>query len=260
MIWKAFHASVIGTSHVDRQLPCQDACDAWVSESGATFIAAVADGAGSASRSERGASQCVSAVMQDLKAFFQTADAEIAPLDPVEESKSQLLEVLARVREKLINAAADLEVDPSELACTLVGVVAVLPGRGFLFHIGDGAGIVQFVDAAVPAVVSHPENGEYSNETWFITHESWKDHVRVTPFDGAVETIGIMSDGAMPFTLARDRNSLFSGFITPIAKYLRDRSVEEGNNGLRSILGSERTNSITNDDKTLVLGFTHEVT
>ena len=48
---------------------------------------------------------------------------------------------------------------------------------------------------------------------------------------------------------------LFPGFIDPIEDYLRKNSIEDGNRGLLSILTSERTNSITNDDKTLVLAF-----
>lgn len=253
MSWSVYRAVAIGTSHMERQLPCQDACQAWVS--GNLLVAAVADGAGSASHSELGSELCVNAVVEGLKSFFESDAEQSADVDVLALSQTHLTDIINGVREKIFELAASNGLEPRDLACTLIGVVARLPGNGYFFHIGDGAGVAQFSDTTLPAVVSHPENGEYSNETWFLTHEAWKDHVRLTPFVDPIDTIAIMSDGSMPFALTKDRCSLFPGFISPVARYLKERSTEEGNIGLQALLESERTNSITNDDKTLVLAF-----
>ena len=56
--WRVVGVSVVGTSHLDRAVPCQDAHRYQVL-SGGELLVAVADGAGSAARAEAGASRAV---------------------------------------------------------------------------------------------------------------------------------------------------------------------------------------------------------
>lgn len=253
MSWRVFQASAIGSLHIERQLPCQDACETWTD--GEVLIAVVADGAGSASRSELGSALCVNVIVEGLRKHFEDASEQQETVSPLAASKAQLVDIIDGARAKLAELAASNSLEPRDLACTLVGVVAELPDKGFFFHIGDGCGIAESADPDTSSVVSMPENGEYSNETWFVTVDEWKDHLRITPITGSIGVIAVMSDGAMPFVMSRDQKSLYPDFFTPVANYLREKGRDEGNAGIHSILASDRTKSITNDDKTLVLAF-----
>jgi|JI8StandDraft_1071087.scaffolds.fasta_scaffold34899_2 hypothetical protein len=252
MNWKVFEGVATGTSHLERMTACQDACRTWTGGDG-FLVAVVCDGAGSASLSEIGSRICSDAVVERIASCLNEQLEEGG--DALQLVKNQLEASIQHARERIEEAASEKGVTPRDLACTLVGAVAKATGGGFFFHVGDGAAIVHMADASIAPVVSRPENGEYSNETWFVTQSSWRDHLRVTDFAGDIRCIAVMSDGPMPFALTKDQSSLFPGFIDPIEDYLRKNSVEDGNRGLLSILTSERTNSITNDDKTLVLAF-----
>ena len=252
MNWKVFEAVATGTSHIERMTVCQDACRTWVGGDG-FFVAVVSDGAGSASLSEIGSRTCSDVIVEQIASCLEEDLGD--EVSALEIAKSRLPLAIESARSRIDEAASAKGVGQRELACTLVGVVAKTSGTGFFFHIGDGVAIVHMSDAAIPPIVSLPENGEYSNETWFVTQSSWLEHLRLTDFQGDVRCIAVMSDGPMPFALKKDQSALFPGFIDPIEDYLRKNSVEDGNRGLLSILTSERTNSITNDDKTLVLAF-----
>ncbi|MGH2508653.1 MAG: PP2C family serine/threonine-protein phosphatase [Ktedonobacteraceae bacterium] len=254
MTWSVFHASVRGTSHAELGLPCQDACEVWASDD--LLIVAVSDGAGSGSRSELGSALCVHSVVSTLRAYLELPHGFIdRGLDALMESRSHLVDVVERARREIAELANSHHLELRDLACTLVGVVAHLPDRGYFFHIGDGAAVANVVGSSTRAVVSAPENGEYSNETWFITAEDWRVHLRIMPIEYPIELIAVMTDGAVPFAMAPKASGLFRGFIEPVTNYLKERQYEEGNIGLHSVLESDRTASITNDDKTLVLAF-----
>jgi len=237
--WRSFGASVIGKGHIDTGLPCQDA---WAVVRGEhRLVAIVCDGAGSARQSERAAKEVTLTVSESLAAIGADDDPDIAAA----------LES-ARLRLEVIAAEAGHELD--DYACTVVGLL--LSGtRGVLFHLGDGLAVARSPDA--PPVVSLPENGEYSNETWFLSHRDWRAHLRVTPLPppDQISCIALMSDGAMPFAMARGNADLFEPFIGPVLRFLAAADDQTGNEALAATLGSERTYSITEDDKTLVLLF-----
>ena len=111
--------------------------------------------------------------------------------------------------------------------------------------------------AAGESVLSRPENGEYADETYFVTDENWKDHLRLTPLaaPGRGCVIGLMSDGTAPFAVDRARSGFFRPFIDPVAAYLREAAAPNGNEALRNLLESPRAGEISSDDKTLLLAF-----
>jgi len=148
------------------------------------------------------------------------------------------------------SCADDLGVPLRELACTVVGVVLSQDG-GYLLHIGDGMAVVELVDDST--ILSLPENGEYANETYFVTGDDWLPHLRITPFSGTIRCISLMSDGAMPFAVSRGKTGMFKPFIDPVRSYLATVSETEGSEALLATLADERTWSITSDDKSLLL-------
>lgn len=242
MNWRVFAAAAIGKHHLDSNLPCQDTFA--FERCGEYVVAVVCDGAGSATHSDIGAASCAREVTSRLKVDLESGaviDAERITL------------VVQGARSTLEDLATEKQVALRDLACTLVGAVISKSG-GSLFHVGDGLGIVE-LDAENP-VITMPENGEYANETWFVTDDDWQSHLSVMQFQGTVDCLALMSDGAMPFVMNRERTAMFGPFINPVRKYLAGVSEEEGGAGLVATLADERTWSITGDDKTLLIALT----
>ncbi len=252
-MWRVFAASATGPRNVDEGSPGQDASHCRVN--GDVLVAVVCDGAGSVREGRAGAHFMAHSLTERLS---DTLDEDISLLD-VQVSGSAPLEAAVReaietVRGRLADLAASHDLALDDYACTLVGCAAA-PAGGCLFHIGDGFAIVQ--SAAGESVLSRPENGEYADETYFVTDEHWSDHLRFTPLaaPGRGSLIGLMSDGTAPFAVDRARSGFFRPFIDPIAAYLREATAPNGNEALRNLLESPRAGAISSDDKTLLLAF-----
>lgn len=240
MPWRVFAASSIGKGHIDSGLPCQDA-------SGSVFdndslVAVVCDGAGSASKSDIGARECADSICKFLTGVGGSLQSCI--------DQGLIEQAVEAARAQIQMRADDLALPSRELACTLVGAVVFCDG-GYLFHVGDGMAVVELVDDST--VLSLPENGEYANETYFVTGDDWRAHLRVISFSGAIRSISLMSDGAMPFAVNRAKTGMFGPFINPVRSYLATVNETEGSEALLATLSDERTWSITSDDKTLLL-------
>ncbi len=126
---------------------------------------------------------------------------------------------------------------------------------GCFFHIGDGFAVQQ--SAAGTAILSLPENGEYTNETYFATDPDWQAHLRVTLLSQLQrgDLIGLMSDGTSAFAIDKSKTEFYKPFIDPVATFLKSTSELHGNEALQNLLESEKTLEITSDDKTLLLAF-----
>lgn len=246
MVWKTFAASAIGKYHIDNGIPCQDDFDFRVV--GDVLVGVVCDGAGSSLHSEVGAKVCARTVVESIA--NKLTSNSISPLEEVC-SREHLESVVDLVRTCLQTIADESGFQFHDLSCTVVGCIAS-PQGGCLFHIGDGFGVAEFNE--MQPVLSLPENGEYANETYFVTATDWAARLRITPL-AAVQSgrIALMSDGAAPFVVNRERTGLFDPFINPVSKFLSVVSQEEGNQGLRGTLADERTYAITGDDKTLLI-------
>jgi len=238
MNWSIYAASAIGKGHIDGGTPCQDAYSHSIGNG--RLVAVVCDGAGSAQRSELGAQACSTVIANFLADHLGAPDAACS-LDVVERA-------IDEARSTIQTQATELGLPLRELACTLVGAV-VHGGGGCLFHIGDGVGVVELDGAE--SVVSLPENGEYSNETYFVTIDDWKAHLKLQAFSGKVTCLSLMSDGTMPF--AFKRFALYEPFMNPVKSYLATVDEQTGSEALGVTLGGEGTWKITNDDKTLLV-------
>ena len=231
MAWHVCAAAAIGRSHVDGGLPCQDAFA--FDRVGDALIAVVCDGAGSQPRSHEGA-QSVSADVVATLARAETVSPEV------------FVAAIASARAALEARGGVL----SEFAATLVGAYLHRDG-GWFFHVGDGVAVACNTDGA--STVSLPENGEYANETFFVTGEGWESHVRVMQVAGPIASVALMSDGAMPFAMAKDLSSPFMPFFEPVSRYLACVDEATGSQALLGTLLDPRTDTITSDDKTLLV-------
>lgn len=247
MSWHVFAASERGSGHLESGLPCQDAFAYDVA--GEVLCAVVCDGAGSATASDQGARLLARRVVEALarRAGERTDFASLT----VDDLRPELLAIVDTVRGELQACADSAGLRLNDLAATLVGVLATSEG-GCLFHIGDGVGVAR-PRTGTSEIISQPENGEYANETYFVTGSEWPAHLRLLPIMAPVATIALMSDGAAPFVMQRGLSGLFRPFMDPVEEYLNSATPAAGNAALAGLLSDPRTHAITPDDKTLLI-------
>jgi hypothetical protein len=248
MPWHVCAATATGKSHLDAGMPCQDALSHQVCEG--VLVAAVCDGAGSQPLSGEGAQ----ALARDVVAGLVARLAAGVPLPALAaaEFEAEVAACIGAAREALQARADEAGVPLGSYAATLVGVVSD-GERGGFFHVGDGIAVADARDEALAPVLSLPENGEYANETYFVTGEEWRAHLRLTPIDHAVRRIALMSDGAASFVMARGQGGLFPAFIEPVQAFLASAPEAQGSAALQGTLADPRTWRITGDDKALLL-------
>jgi hypothetical protein len=247
MAWRVFAAAATGKSHLDGGIPCQDAF--FSATVGDTLVAAVCDGAGSQPLSHLGAAALSQGVVQALAQRLEAGGA--FPLGDATALHAIVADAVATVRNALERVAVYDGSELQQFAATLVGVVADGQGGAF-FHVGDGQGVAELSDDTV--TLSLPENGEYANETYFVTGEAWREHLRVTPFAPGASRLALMSDGAASFVLDKGQRALFRAFVDPVCAWLASSPDDAtAQAGLHGTLDDPRTHRITGDDKTLLL-------
>jgi hypothetical protein len=252
--WRIAAASVVGTSHERTGSNCQDSHDCRIvhAPSGVeVFVGVVADGAGSAERSEEGSRICCLALASAVERYVCAGDS-LASV-----TRDHALQWLGEVR-AAINAAADGESRPIwDFACTLLAAV-VGDGHAIFLQVGDGA-------IVVPAQgepnewcwVFWPQNGEFANTTNFVTDEDAPAKLEFDSTSPAVAEVAIFSDGVENLVLRRklrDVHAPFFNAMLPPVRALpqpgRDASLSAK---LAAYLGSPVIVDKTDDDKTLVI-------
>jgi hypothetical protein len=235
--WQVYAASATGAAHLARDIPCQDAFHwAAVDE---RLVAAVCDGAGSASQSATGADFVSRQLVERLS--WQPSGALTPEL---------IQQMLEQIRMDLYFLATEANNQLEDYACTLVAAW-IDEQQVCLIHLGDGVAAVRA--ASGDEQLSVPENGEYANQTWFLTSENWREHLRITFVSLPVDQLILMSDGVQPFALDKSGQALFDPFMGPVIRYLQQTAEEPGSSALQATLGDPRTSEITGDDKTLLI-------
>jgi len=247
MKWKVFFASAAGKHHLVNNMPCQDSGHYLVIED--VLIGVVCDGAGSASEGQAGAEFFARRITELISDSVRCGRfAKVPPSG----YRDCLMAIIREARSQMNEIAVSRQLSLRDYACTLVGCITSRDG-GCLFHIGDGFAV--YSRQTGESVLSHPENGEYTDETYFVTDEIWEEHLRVTPIceinRGCL--IGLMSDGASPFAINRMRNGFYRPFIDPVVTFLSNATEQNGNQALKNVLADEKTFDITPDDKALLL-------
>lgn len=207
---KALATSVPGRHHLKNALPCQDACKA------APSWLVLADGAGSRRYSALGAKRMVSKVPSILwhirgKWSHVTFRARW---------KQRILKAF---RNELKRLAKKRSCDLGDLASTLLAV-RVFREHYLALHLGDGLLGCFHADGRV-SVLSRPDNGLFSNETWFVTSPDAHLHLRIYQGSlGDIRGFFAMSDGATSSLYAPQKN-----FVAPFVAKLFEamRSLPE---------------------------------
>ncbi len=238
--WKISGAAATGLRHSEEGTPCQDKIFS-LSENGVTAIA-LADGAGSARLSHFGAEEVTKAICEKLCAEF---DSIITNEDAITVKRIILDCLLSR----LGNLAENLGCNIRDLASTLLA--AASDGeRIMLLHIGDGI-IACFRDGKIIAA-SNPDNGEYKNETFFVTSHDAVQRLRLMKGSIAgISGIALMSDGTDESFYSR-REKKFAGLLGEIRQHCIMFTEEENNEELEELF-RETVRRKTRDDCSMII-------
>lgn len=248
--WISAGASATGSSHFSTRTPCQDASVLKTSKDGEWVVMVVSDGAGSASKAEEG-SRLVADFFSDE--LFKLIN-ELTKRPPGHWINDFVIEKVIQTRAALRDLAKSDDI--SDYHCTLVACLAG-PSGGFSIHIGDGlvvGGYKSSTNSNTPLslFISEPENGEYANETYFITEGDWIKHLRISPMP-RMDWIFCCSDGGGALALTND-TELKIGFLEPVIRDVFALNDEESRNKkLTDYLSDPLSEKVTNDDKSIIL-------
>ena len=237
---KVLSACVTGPLHKMRKMPCQDYCR--YSCKGENFVGIISDGAGSAKYGRIGAK----ILCETLVDLLQNV--------PFAEIKPAIINSIEIAREKLLFHRLNSSKNSRGImafAATLVGVV-YHNNKGVFFHIGDGAALAFTGGNFSKYVISKPENGIFSCETYFYTMDDWRDCIRFTFFDKA-HTIMMMSDGVTGFSFLPDFADIEPRFLLPIDRFLsKEPTTKRAARALCNTLSTEKAQRLNPDDKTFL--------
>jgi len=243
MAWIILGDSVAGTSHRARSVPCQDAFR--FCESDEWLAIAVADGAGSSSHSEIGATL---ACDEFVRRF-----AAIDP--PMLFSRDGMTALFGEVRTVLVAEAQRVGVKPRELACTALLALIGRDSAAFA-QVGDGAIVIRHGENY--RTIFWPEIAEYANSTNFLTDDSFAGVVQFEVITDSISELATFTDGLQRVALDFGTRTAYPGFFQPLFGWLRTATDSEPlADPFRKFLDSDRINERCDDDKTLVLAVRH---
>jgi hypothetical protein len=252
--WRVHGVSVEGYRHRRTGTPCQDAWRHEVSgpPGARVTVLAVADGAGSRSRSDEGSALAVQLAVECFARRVAGWPQTTAGV------RDGLRDGFLDVRAEFLRRTGD---EAGEFATTLTVVVLAPEWTGHL-SVGDGFavlragsvdGVRQFHLLPQPAAAS-----EYSNETVFLTSAEADRWIRVDCVrDPGVDGVLLSTDGLAQIALTwadgtpqQPRDS----FVTAVLQSLDAPGADpdQDHEALAALLRSDRLTQVNADDKTLL--------
>jgi Protein phosphatase 2C len=263
LAWRILGASVTGTSHLRMGRGCDDAHLARVVGDDILLLA-VADGAGSASQSARGAAAVV-------RTAIEHAEAELAKQNKhIEQEQWQnILQGILQAAHQTIQNLLQSEAANNEQAswehfeqhesnqfslrdfATTLLVAVVTRQWTAIAQVGDGVAVAHYDDGSVVSLYARPPQ-RYINETDFISDPAYLSNAVYTIKPGTgLKGIALLTDGLELLATTFPEHAAHPAFFLPFFKFAASSDATEEE--LRQFLGSERVNSRTDDDKTLLL-------
>jgi hypothetical protein len=251
--WLASGVSVRGSSHIATGELCQDYCIA--RRFGSIQILALADGAGSCELSEIGARAACIGFVRHARKQLDSFRSEPSALDSFLEGSTKMDWHFAidGARKFVERAALYRGVEANRaMACTFLGAV-IGRSSAIVVQIGDGAWVSE-VGPGRFGCVTWPENGEFGNETFFLTQADWREHLqfaKIPKFHGLRSLIGF-SDGVETLCLNQAAKVPIDGFFRRLATVRRSCGRLEYEAALEQLLQSPRVTEKSDDDCSIV--------
>ena len=231
---------------MERDVPCQDAHLYRVLPEGHLVIA-VADGAGSAARSDEGARLAVQQAILSLEIVL----SDSIPTDELL-WRATMAQCFADAGDAIAQLAAQdgssLRVFATTLTCAVV-----TPDQLIVGQIGDGLAVASDGEGNLLATV-RPQRGEYANEAYFLTMPQAGDYVDVQVHALTVRALAMSTDGLLRLALKLPAYAPHPPFFKPLFAFIAAAGdTALAGQQLAGFLASPRVCARTDDDKTLVL-------
>jgi hypothetical protein len=243
-MWKYIGVSIAGTSHLNKGEPCQD-FNAFCSD-GKSFFASIADGAGSALKSQQGSAMACEVALIELSKLVALGNMSLE-----ESLKASAL----KARNSIFQLADKEGIDSREYACTLLVFATTSSGSAAL-QIGDGIIVYRCANHDW-SVATWPQRGEYSNTTFFITDKTFEENVEIVRLPERVIEAALVSDGLEPIAVnyaeKRAHTPFWNGIFKPVRQSKKMGLIYELEEPLESFLSSDKVKSRVNDDLSIVL-------
>ena len=220
----AGHASRQGAAHLRDGTPNQDSVVVVTSSLGRlgpTAVMAVRDGAGSARYSQYGSQAACIAGVASL-----TRQLNRNPAIAVKEHlmRSALQRAVRSARRSVMEVArkslqASGLANANEFACTII-LTLTSPRLVGVAHVGDGCVVAGNGDGW--RLLSEPDNGEFANETRFLTNPRNLPRVTVATGSG-ISCVAMITDGLQDVALSRS-SVPYERFWTPLYRALNRSS------------------------------------
>lgn len=237
--WRIVGASIRGGAH--RSGSCQDAWYA-VRLPGQRFVAAVADGAGSAIHGGIGAAIAVSEAVTSL-ARAAKLSCEWVPSE--EEVRGAVRGAADAVARRALEHGHPVVEYATTLSVVAGGVDHLVWGQ-----VGDGA-VIRSTRQGTFVTVSPPDSGDWTNETFFIT--AGLSRLTVGRLDQPVSSVALITDGLRRLALRSDQTP-YAPFFSPLAAHVRgSRDTDAACRAVYAWLQGPDVAARTADDVTLVV-------
>ena len=245
--WNIVAASVCGTSHLRNKQLCQDAHH-WQMLPDNVLVVAAADGAGSASQGKVGAMIAVETAIehlaiQEISRNTLTDDVAVRQL---------LHDAMLAAKKAVEDEAVASKHQPQDLATTLIIMLAT-PQVVAVAQIGDGLAVAKDSQGNLLALTI-PDNGEYINETTFLTSPSALEQAQMRLWRENIVNIGVLTDGLQMLALNMVVGEPHKPFFFPLFEFVANAEDKMlAKEQLVRFLCSERITQRTDDDLTLVI-------
>lgn len=239
----------LGSSHAEQSLPCQDNfCHL---SKGNWHSICISDGAGSSRFSDVSSKFVSEYFSQSLLLLSDLIEVK----GPGSWINDHIIREVLDLRKGLKEYTGSPELD--DYHCTLVAIL-VSQSVAIAIHIGDGAIIAGKCEESsgsscilnATLIASLPENGDYKNETFFITEPHWLKHLRIKVL-GKVDWFVMGSDGGIE--ILSNRQKLDGPLVSDLINYISPSNDEES--AVSQLMDSEFAAGKTTDDISLAIGW-----
>ena len=199
-----------GARHARKNNANEDRVYFEVLPSGRGIVAAVSDGAGSASRAKEGSH--LAATYAVKRAFQAILEEEADPAFAVATGFMAAREAIRQTAEIIPEA------EMADYHCTLI-LVAWVDDQVAAIQVGDGAAIVE--SDGVCKMLTVPQRGEYVNETFFITEPHY-EQTKFTREATGITALALFTDGLQKDAVDFQHRKANDDFIPQAITILRN--------------------------------------